>query len=29
MLGLFPNGININWDKADFGTAFSTPPQYG
>tara|TARA_R110000772_G_scaffold69146_2_gene152920 strand:- start:328 stop:612 length:285 start_codon:yes stop_codon:yes gene_type:complete len=26
MLGLFPNGININWDKADFGTAF---PNYG
>jgi len=29
MLGLFPNGININWDKADFGTAFGIPPQYG
>jgi hypothetical protein len=26
MLGLFPNGININWDKADFGGAF---PNYG
>lgn len=29
MLGLFPNGININFDKADFGTAFGIPPQYG
>jgi len=29
MLGLFPNGININWDRADFGTAFGIPPQYG
>jgi NADH/NAD ratio-sensing transcriptional regulator Rex len=26
MLGLFPNGVNINWDKADFGNAF---PNYG
>ena len=26
MLGLFPNGININWDRADFGNAF---PNYG
>jgi len=26
MLGLFPNGININWDRADFGDAF---PNYG
>lgn len=26
MLGLFPNGININWDRADFGNAF---PTYG
>jgi len=26
MLGLFPNGININWDRAEFGNAF---PNYG
>ena len=26
MLGLFPNGVNINWDRADFGNAF---PNYG
>ena len=26
MLGLFPNGININWDRADFGNPF---PTYG
>lgn len=26
MLGLFPNGININWDRADFGNSF---PTYG
>jgi len=26
MAGLFGDGININWDKADFGDAF---PNYG